>query len=213
MTTHQPGDIAITTVGVASVGLAVLALCLCTTAHAQTALDITLKHGSPREAQTKEQLQRLLRSYELSRWLFTKSVVVDEQAIPHSHPTLTLSARHLHDDELLLSTFVHEELHWFVADSRQSIDAIKELRRLFPSVPTHGPEGANGEDSTYLHLIVCFLEYEVDKELLGELKARQVMDFWATDHYTWVYKTILERPQDIGNIVSKYKLNPATMSG
>jgi hypothetical protein len=32
--------------------------------------------------------------------------------------------------------------------------------------------------------------------LLGELKARQVMDFWATDHYTWIYKTVVNR-QDI----------------
>jgi hypothetical protein len=35
----------------------------------------------------------------------------------------------VHDDELLLSTFVHEELHWFVADRKQSDAAIKELRR------------------------------------------------------------------------------------
>jgi hypothetical protein len=34
------------------------------------------------------------------------------------------------------------------------------------------------------------------------------MDFWTTDHYTWVYKTILERPREIGGIVSKYKLFP-----
>jgi hypothetical protein len=115
----------------------------------------------------------------------------------------------VHDDELLLSTFVHEELHWFVADSKQSDAAIKELRRLFPTVPMQGPEGANGEQSTYLHLIVGFLEYQADQELLGELEARQVMDFWATDDYTWVYKTILERRRGIGSAVAKYKLNPA----
>jgi len=199
--------------GVRRFALAALAVCACATVHAQTAIDVALKHGSQREAQTKEQLQRLLHTYDLSRWIFTKSIIVDEQAIPHSHPTLTLSARHVHDDELLLSTFVHEELHWFVADSKQSADAIKELRQMFPTVPSQGPEGANGEQSTYLHLIVCFLEYQVDQELLGELEARQVMDFWATDHYTWVYKTILERSRDIGGIVAKYKLNPAARSG
>ena len=188
---------------------AVLACGIAATAQGQsTGLEIALKHGSAREAATKAQLQRLLRSYDVSQWLFTKSILVDEQAIPHSHPTLTLSARHVHDDELLLSTFVHEELHWFVADSKQSAEAIKELRRLFPSVPAQGPEGANGEESTYLHLIVCFLEYDADKELLGELKARQLMDFWATDHYTWVYRTVLERPREIGGVVRTYKLSP-----
>lgn len=47
---------------------------------------------------------------------------------------------------------------------------------------------SDSEDSTYLHLLVNTLEYRADKELLGELKARQVMDFWATDHHTWVYR-------------------------
>jgi len=178
---------------------------------AQPALEVALKHDSPREAQTKEQLQRLLRVYDVSRWLFTKSIIVDEQAIPHSHPTLTLSARHVHDDELLLSTLVHEELHWFVADRKQSDDAIKELRRLFPTVPTQGPAGANGEESTYLHLIVCFLEYQADQQLLGELKARQVMEFWATDHYTWVYKTVVERERDLAGVLAKHKLIPPSM--
>jgi len=35
------------------------------------------------------------------------------------------------------------------------------------------------------------------------------MEFWATDHYTWIYKTILERQRDIAAVVSKHKLNPA----
>ena len=34
------------------------------------------------------------------------------------------------------------------------------------------------------------------------------MDFWATDHYTWVYRTVLERPREIGDILRKYKLTP-----
>ena len=83
------------------------------------------------------------------------------------------------------------------------------MRALFPKVPVGFPEGAESEDSTYLHLLVNYLEYRADKELLGELKARQVMDFWSTDHYRWVYKTVLERTRDIGNIALKYKLVPA----
>ena len=35
------------------------------------------------------------------------------------------------------------------------------------------------------------------------------MDFWSSDHYTWVYKTVLERRRDIGNILFKYTLIPA----
>jgi hypothetical protein len=185
-------------------------LLLGATSYAQDKFDISLKHGSREEIQTKGQLQRLLQTYDLSKWIFTRSILIDEKATPHSHPVLTLHTRHLSDDELLLSSFVHEQIHWFLVQrDKETEGAIKELRALFPKVPVGFPEGAGSEDSTYLHLLVNYLEYRADRELLGELKARQVMDFWSTDHYTWVYKTVLERARDIGNIAFKYKLVPA----
>ena len=186
---------------------ALLASCLAAPVSGQPSLEIALKQGSRREAQTREQLERLLKAYDVSRWIFTKSIVIDERAIPHSHPVLTLHARHLQDDELLLSTFVHEQFHWFlVRNEKDRDDAIKELRDVFPKVPAGGPEGAQDENSTYLHLLDCYLEYRAVQQLLGELKTRQVMEFWATDHYTWVYRTVLERPNDIARIMAKHKL-------
>ena len=121
-------------------------------AYGQDSVEITLKQGSTREAQTKEQLERLLKSYDVSRWIIQKSISIDEKAIPHSHPTLTLHTRHLHDDELLLSTFVHEQLHWFLIAQQRVSDtqqAIKELQGIFPAAPTKPPEGSDGEYSTY----------------------------------------------------------------
>lgn len=183
------------------------ASCVSATAFGQSSVEITLKHGSPIEAQTRDQLQRLLRTYDVSRWIFTRSIVIDDKAIPFSNPVLTLHARHLRDDELLLSTFVHEEIHWFfVQRARETQDAIKDLHEVFPTVPTSGPEGASGERSTYLHLMVCDLEYVADQQLLGELKARQVMDFWATDHYTWIYATVLTHRREIEKVMSAHKL-------
>jgi hypothetical protein len=185
------------------------AMCMSSALHAQASLEIALKHGSKVEQQTRDQLQRLLKAYDLAKWTFTKSILIDEESIPHSHPVLTLSARHVKDDELLLSTFVHEQAHWFLTqNSKATEDAKQELRSMFPKVPIKPPEGASDEESTYLHLIVIYLEYRADRELLGELKARQVMEFWATDHYTWIYKTVLERPRDIGNVAFKHKLVP-----
>lgn len=176
---------------------------------AQNKIEIALKNGTQAEIQTKEQLQKLLKTYDLSKWTFTNSIVIDEKSIPHSHPVLTLHTRHLKDDELLLSTYIHEQFHWFLAQKDKETDeAIKELRVLFPKVPVGFPEGGRDEKSTYLHLLVCYLEYQADKELLGELKAKQIMDFWSTDHYTWIIKTVLERQRDIFNIMSKHKLLP-----
>jgi len=192
------------------VSLPFIVLLLSITSYAQAKIDISLKNGSPGEIQTRDQLQRLLTTFDLSKWIFTKSILIDEKAIPHSHPILTLHTRHLQDDDLLLSTFVHEQLHWFlVQKDKETNEAMKDLRALFPKVPVAFPEGAGDEESTYLHLLVNYLEYRADREILGELRTKQIMDFWSGDHYTWVYKTVLERGRDIGNIVFRHKLMPA----
>lgn len=173
--------------------------------------DITLKHNDQREEQTKQQLQRLLSAYDVSNWVFTRKITIDSDfnVIPHSHPILTLSTRHLKDDELLLATFVHEQLHWYLGEKpKETEEAYKELRSKFPKVPVGFPEGGNNEESTYKHILVCYLEYQAMKGLLGELKARQVIEFWATDHYTWIYKTVLERGREIGSLMRKHKLLP-----
>lgn len=189
--------------------LTLIALLLSTASYAQNNIDIALKQGTKDEEQTRAQLQRLLKTYDVSKWIFTRSILIEANTIPHSHPILTLSTRHVKDDDLLLSTFVHEQCHWFlVQNEKETEEAKKELRVMFPKVPVSPPEGASDEESTYLHLIVVYLEYRADRELLGELKARQVMEFWATDHYTWIYKTILERARDIGGIALKHKLIP-----
>ena len=60
----------------------------------QSAVSIALKRDTTAEATTREQLQRLLKTYDLSPWFYTKSIVIDEQAIPFSHPVLTLHTRH-----------------------------------------------------------------------------------------------------------------------
>src|SRR5215467_7145447 len=150
-------------------------LALSRVASGQPSLDIMLKHGTPGEARTREQLQRLLATYNVSPWIYTKTIVIDEQAIPFSHPVLTIHTRHLRDDDLLLSTFVHEELHWFLAARPEATElAIADLKKLFPSVPAGGTAGARDEHSTYLHLLDCYLEQQADFELLGELKTKQV---------------------------------------
>ena len=190
--------------------LFVVALAVHQLAVGQTSLDITLKRGTPGEAQTREQLRRLLTTYDVSPWIYTKSIVIDERAIPFSHPVLTLHTRHIKDDELLLSTFVHEQFHWWLAGRSEATEqAITDLRKLFPSVPAGGTAGARDEYSTYLHLLVCYLEQQADVRLLGELRTKQIMEFWATDHYTWVYQTVLGRGREIGQIVRERKLMPA----
>lgn len=172
------------------------------------AIEIKLAHGSPEEARTKDQLNRLLQHYPLTPWYFTRSIEIDEKAIPHSHPTLTLHTRHLMDDDLLLSTFVHEQIHWFLEGRHDETRAAEnDLKALFPKLPVGFPDGAQDGESDYLHLLVNVLEWRSDKKLLGELRARQVMEFWAHDHYRVLYQTVLGNPHEIGEIIARHHLD------
>jgi hypothetical protein len=183
--------------------LAPALLALMLPASAQPRLEITTAHDSAAENATRTQLIRLLGAYDVSHWIFTTSVLVDETAIPHSHPVLTLHTRHARQDLQLLSTFVHEEIHWYLEAKRAETRlAVDDLERLYPSVPAGGREGAGNTASTYLHLVVNYLELQAMKRIVGPVKARAVFDFWAADHYTWIYRTVLADEARIGDIVA-----------
>jgi hypothetical protein len=178
-----------------SVTLLMLSVVIGGPAGARVALKISLAHNSVTERETRDQLDRLLHKYDLSKWIYTEEIVIDDDAIPHSDPVLTLHTRHLKDDDLLLSTFVHEQMHRFLARRPQEdFDQAKtDLRRLFPEIPVGFPQGSSSNEGNYEHLLVVWLEYRADRELVGELRARQVMEFWAADHYTWIYQKMLDR--------------------
>lgn len=171
---------------------------------------ITLKHGDEPERQTQAQLERLLRTYDVRPWIFTDEIVIESgpDVIPHSHPVLTLSTDALNED-LLLSTFVHEQLHWFMGSRSEDVEkAVADLKTLFPKVPVGYPDGARNEYSTYLHLLVCTLEDDAMRRLLGESRARQVLETLTTSHYRWIYRQVLERGGDLRGILAKYRLDP-----
>lgn len=187
----------------------VLALVIPASCVAQT-INIQLAHNSRAEQQTKSELNNLLKQYDMGKYTFTREVIVDEEAIPHSHPVLTLHTRHLGNDDLLLSTYVHEQLHWYLASKQKQTDqAEAELKKMYPNVPVGYPDGAKDEESDYLHLIDCYLEWQVDRQLLGDARALAVMQYCAGDHYKWVYKTVLLHSDNIGNVVQRNHLEIA----
>jgi hypothetical protein len=171
---------------------------------------IELKNGSGVELETKAQLEKLLKSYDLSKFTFTRRVLIDEQATPHSHPILTLHARHssLHNsDDLLLSTYIHEQLHWYLVAHRSDTEAAEaELRKIYPKVPVGPPDGAEDEESTYLHLVDCYLEMLADRQLMGRERAANVMRFWSEHHYRWVYKAVVENESRIAAVIQREHL-------
>lgn len=161
----------------------------------RAALRIVLQNNSPAERQVLARLSRLFVEYEaLQRWLITGGMVIDEGTrIPHSHPVLTMNTR-IESDVDLLSVLVHEQFHWLTNDRQEAVDAaLEEFREIFPEVPVRGREGARDEYSSYLHLVVCDLEFQALTELVGEERAREHLA--AMDHYTWIYEQVLGNPK------------------
>lgn len=173
-------------------------------------VDIQLASDSPREVRTREQLLRLLSRYDLDRWRFTDRIRIQDGVVPHSHPVLTLNTRHLDDDALLLATYLHEQVHWFLAPHKDRVDeAVTQLRDLYPEVPVGHPEGGSDSYSSYLHLVVCYLEYAALIGLLGPADARRVVEGWTSDHYTRIYAAVLRDFDQIGHVVAAHGLAPS----
>ncbi|MGH9796261.1 MAG: hypothetical protein ACRD5G_15955 [Candidatus Acidiferrales bacterium] len=122
---------------------------------------------------------------------------------------LTLNTRYLDNDLWQLSTYVHEQLHWFISDRQQALrKATDDLRKGYPDVPKGPPEGARDERSTYLHLLVCYLEYDGLQQIVGPETARAQIEKLADHHYKWVYRTVLKDGEKIRTILERHKLMP-----
>lgn len=157
-------------------------------------IDIVLENGTDRERATADQLRALLDDYDVGRWVWTDRVRIAAGEIPHSHPVLTLHTRALGNPHDQLSTWLHEQFHWWVVERSEAEEgAIAAFRELFPEVPVGGREGGRDEYSTWLHLIVCDLEYQAMASLVGEERARELLA--ATNHYTWIYDAVLNDPR------------------
>lgn len=175
-------------------------LLIVATAFAAKPVTIQLKHNSEREQRTKVELERILSSYDLREYIFTNKVIVEDGAYAHAFPEITLNTRFLDSDDELLSSFIHEQLHWYLRDHDvQTKRAIQTLRRFYPTVPVGDPEGAETVYSTYGHLVDCYLEMQADRQLMGPDRTAAVIAHKG--HYTWIYKTIIDDEPRIAGIV------------
>lgn len=161
---------------------------------------------------TKQNLLHLAQVYDLSPFLYTKKVQIQPQVKSHSHPVLTLNTRHAENPKKILSTFLHEELHWWLLSKKNATTlAMKELKKVYPEAPLH--QGAT-KDSTWLHLIVCYLELKALSFYIGEKEARGVIySLMKKDQiYPWVYFQVLNKDFAIKSIVAKNKLLPPPLN-
>ncbi len=140
----------------------------------------------------------MLETYDLSKWAHTDRVQNDSSTISHSHPILTLNTRWVGRGDQILASFLHEQIHWLLSSRQDKVDAaIRDLRALYPQAPKSPPDGARDEKSTYLHLIVNYLEYQALKELLGPARATTVLEERQQVFYVWIYRKVLSDTKQI----------------
>jgi hypothetical protein len=180
--------------------------CLLTLLAATPELDLSTSRGTPREQRTLEQVRRLAAAYDLGRFTKTRVIVIEEGAMAHAYPVLTMNCRFRDDDDLALSQFVHEQAHWVLQPKHRPRRPalLGDLKRLVPGLPTRYPAGGGDELSTYYHLPVIVLEWQAMEDLVGADRARRVMEWKREDHYTAIYAAALEHRQELEAILTRH---------
>jgi hypothetical protein len=156
---------------------------------------IDLDHAEREARRVGDLLAALRKRHDLARFEYTRLVRIQPAGATHSHPILTLGTRFAETEDLLLSTYLHEQMHWYLwrlggPDYDPVAPFFDELVHRYPKAPTRLPEGGRSYEQTYLHLVVCWLEIATATELIGWERAAAVAQSpWG---YRWIYRTVLE---------------------
>ena len=160
-------------------------------------LEILEATGHPTETRVANTIRNRVNQGNLGPYLFTRKIVVARHAVPHSHPILTLNTRWVENPDRILAQLLHEEWHWWAAaHPLMTTLVIKTFQAHYPNLPIMPPAGANGLKSTYLHILVCALEYFSMAVLLCNHVAEKILrQEIHGDYYTEIY-TLVERHKD-----------------
>lgn len=173
--------------------------------------EIQITEISPNKwtALTRQNIEHLIQIYHLAPLFFTKDIHIQSRVIPHSHPQLTLNTRYAEEPKKLLAVLIHEQFHWWAVSKKEAFEkAIIDVKKLFPVLPKEGL--AKDAESTYLHLIICYLEYEGLIYYLGKKDANAILkDFIQKEKiYPWIFTQVYLKNKEIGQIVTKFDLRP-----
>lgn len=169
-------------------------------------MSISTHENTEAEKDIKKRLEALLHKHNLEKYIYTKEVKIHAGMIPHSHPVLTLNTN-FENDTYLLSTFLHEQMHWYSLSKEYDTEALgNTILEMYPEVPTALPEGGGSAQGTYLHILICYLEYHTLSQVIGKEAAKEHMEFMIQKHYTWIYKTILKDEDRLHSLFQQHDL-------
>jgi hypothetical protein len=179
-------------------------------------IDIDLDHAQREGDRIRDMLTALRRRHDLARYEYTGIVRIVPGGDTFAQPVLTLGNRFTATEDELLSTYLHEQMHWYLwylgTPERDMVARfMDELVRRYPDAPTAPPEGARGYDSTYLHLVVNWLEIAATAEFIGRERAVAVAR--AQRSYRWIYRTVLRDWDALGELYERHDVVPIQHAG
>ncbi len=179
-------------------------------------IDIDLDHARREGDRVCGMLTALRRRHDLARYEYTGIVRIVPGGDTFAQPILTLGNRFAATEDELLSTYLHEQMHWYLwhlgTPERDMVAPfMDELVRRYPDAPTEPPEGARGYDATYLHLVVNWLEIAATSEFIGRERAVAVAR--AQRSYRWLYRTVLKDWDALGELYERHDIVPIQHAG
>ena len=174
-------------------------------------IDLDLEHARREGERVRGLLEALRRRHDLARYEYTRVVRIVPGSDTFAHPILTLGNRFADSEDLLLSTYLHEQMHWYLwllgTPERDPVAPFfDELVRRYPEAPIGLPDGARNYESTYLHLVVNWLEIAATATLIGRPRAFSCADAQPT--YRWIYKTVLRDWDVLAELYERHGLLP-----
>jgi len=160
-------------------------------------MNICTANDLPEEEEIKGIVEDMLRKYDIP--CFTDTVIIEKGVVPHSHPVLTLNTRS-NEPHIILKTFIHEQMHWFISDFDSRWDVVNYLRRKYDVIE----ECVRDEENFYFHIIVCFNTRNVLKHILLEDDVRRAYESWQA--YPMLEKFVEEHFEDIREDLEKFHM-------
>lgn len=168
---------------------------------------VTMVRGNLREAIAYRQLHNLISEYTLYRWLYTRDIVIDEKASPHSHPVLTLNASYLQQDKKVLAIFLHQQFRWYLDQNPRNVGtAITELMKrpdqLIPNITQSIPN----DSLSWLNLLTCTMEIDALRLAVGETNTDSLLTWREESPLAPYYKAALADSDAIHRQMYRFRI-------
>ena len=174
-------------------------------------IDIDVEHAQREADRVRDMLAALRRRHDLSRYEYTSIVRIVPGSDTFAHPVLTLGNRFAESEDLLLSTYLHEQMHWYLwylgTPERDMVAPFyDELVRRYPDAPDRA---ARRRAQLRRHLFASGRELAGDRRHIRVHRPRaRHRVARATRSYRWIYRTVLKDWDLLGELYERHDIVP-----